>query len=147
VLRIGMNGRLDTMQAAVLLAKLEMFEGEIARREEIARIYDAELTGVVETPARVAGTQSAWAVYSVLLPNAAMRDAARAALQAASIGNAVYYPRALHQQPAYAACHDGAALPVAESLGARILALPIHPDLTDEQAKRTAATLRAAVSG
>ena len=147
VLRIGMNGRLDTMQAAVLLAKLEMFEGEIARREEIARIYDAELTGVVETPARVAGTQSAWAVYSVLLPNAAMRDAARAALQAASIGNAVYYPRALHQQPAYAACHDGAALPVAELLGARILALPIHPDLTDEQARRTAATLRAAVSG
>jgi len=147
VLRIGMNGRLDTMQAAVLLAKLEVFEGEIARREEIARIYDAELAGVVETPARVPGGQSAWAVYSVLLPDAAQRDAARAALQAASIGNAVYYPRALHQQPAYAACHDGAVLPVAESLGARILALPIHPDLTDEQARRTAATLRAAVTG
>ncbi len=148
VLRTGMNGRLDTMQAAVLLAKLEVFEGEIARREEIARIYDARLAGVVETPARVPDSaQSAWAVYSVLLPDAAQRDAARAALQAASIGNAVYYPRALHQQPAYAACHDGAALPVAESLGARILALPIHPDLTDEQAKRTAATLRAAVTG
>ena len=147
VLRIGMNGRLDTMQAAVLLAKLEVFEGEIARREEIARIYDAELAGVVDTPARVPGAQSAWAVYSVLLPDAARREAARAALQAASIGNAVYYPRALHQQPAYAACHDGAVLPVAESLGARILALPIHPDLTDEQARRTAATLRAAVTG
>ena len=147
VLRIGMNGRLDTMQAAVLLAKLEVFEDEIARREEIARIYDAELAGVVETPARVPGAQSAWAVYSVLLPDAAQRDAARAALQAASIGNAVYYPRALHQQPAYAACHDGVILPVAESLGARILALPIHPDLTDEQARRAAATLRAAVTG
>ncbi|HUM07836.1 MAG TPA: DegT/DnrJ/EryC1/StrS aminotransferase family protein [Acidocella sp.] len=147
VLRIGMNGRLDTMQAAVLLAKLEVFEDEIARREEIARIYDAELAGVVETPARVPGAQSAWAVYSVLLPEAAQRDAARAALQAAGIGNAVYYPRALHQQPAYAACHDGVILPVAESLGARILALPIHPDLTDEQARRAAATLRAAVTG
>ena len=147
VLRIGMNGRLDTMQAAVLLAKLDVFEGEIARREAIARIYDAELAGVVETPARVPGAQSAWAVYSVLLPSAARRDAARAALQAANIGNAVYYPRALHQQPAYAACHDDTALPVAESLGARILALPIHPDLSDEQALRVAATLRAAVTG
>ncbi|MBB5372899.1 DegT/DnrJ/EryC1/StrS family aminotransferase [Acidocella aromatica] len=146
VLRIGMNGRLDTMQAAVLLAKLEVFEGEIARREEISRIYDAELAGVVETPARVPGAQSAWAVYSVLLRDTAQREAARAALQAANVGNAVYYPRALHQQPAYAACHDGAALPVAESLGGRILALPIHPDLTDDQALRTAATLREAVT-
>lgn len=147
VLRIGMNGRLDTMQAAVLLAKLEVFEAEIARREEIARIYDAELAGVVETPARVPGAQSAWAVYSVLLRDTAQREAARAALQAANVGNAVYYPRALHQQPAYAACHDGAALPVAESLGGRILALPIHPDLTDGQALRAAATLREAVTG
>ncbi|HTQ71728.1 MAG TPA: DegT/DnrJ/EryC1/StrS aminotransferase family protein, partial [Acidocella sp.] len=66
VLRTGMNGRLDTMQAAVLLAKLDIFDGEIARREEIARIYDAALADVLEIPARVKGAQSAWAVYSVL---------------------------------------------------------------------------------
>jgi dTDP-4-amino-4,6-dideoxygalactose transaminase len=53
-----------------------------------------------------------------------------AALQAAGIASALYYPKPLHRQPAYAACHDGAALPVAESLGERIMALPIHPDLT-----------------
>jgi dTDP-4-amino-4,6-dideoxygalactose transaminase len=146
VLRIGMNGRLDTMQAAVLLAKLEIFEDEIARREEIARLYDAALAGVVETPARVAGASSAWAVYSVLLPDEATRARAQDALKAAGIASAVYYPRALHQQPAYASAHDGASLPVAESLGARILALPIHPDLTDAQAARVAATLAQAVS-
>lgn len=142
VMRIGMNGRLDTMQAAVLLAKLEVFEGEIARREAIARIYDAGLGGVVQVPARVAGGQSAWAVYSVLFADQAARDAAQAALKAAGIASAVYYPRALHQQPAYAGCHDGVTLPVAEGLGARILALPIHPDLTDAQAGRVAAVLR-----
>jgi UDP-2-acetamido-2-deoxy-ribo-hexuluronate aminotransferase len=147
VLRIGMNGRLDTMQAAVLLAKLDVFEAEMLRREEIARIYDAALAGVVETPMRVTESVSAWAVYSVLLPDAAARSSAQAALQAAGIASAVYYPRALHQQPAYAACHDGAALPVAEGLGSRILALPIHPDLSDAQAKRAASVLCAAVAG
>ena len=145
VLRTGMNGRLDTMQAAVLLAKLEIFEGEIARREEIARIYDAVLAGVLDIPARMMGTQSAWAVYSVLLPDEATRDLAKAALAAAGIGHAVYYPRALHEQPAYKTSHDGTPLKVAEGLGGRILALPIHPDLTDEQAGRVAATLRQAL--
>ena len=147
VLRIGMNGRLDTMQAAVLLAKLEVFEAEIMRREAIAKIYDAALGDVLATPERVPGATSAWAVYSVLLADAAQRTAAQGALKAAGIASAVYYPRALHQQPAYAACHDGMALPVAERLGERILALPIHPDLSDAQASRVAAVLRAALSG
>ncbi len=145
VMRIGMNGRLDTMQAAVLLAKLEVFEGEIARREEIAGIYDKALADVLKVPSRVAQSVSAWAVYSVLLRDEAEREKAKAALQAAGIGHAVYYPRALHQQPAYASCHDGAPLPVAEGLGRRILALPIHPDLSDSQAARVAAVLRAAL--
>jgi dTDP-4-amino-4,6-dideoxygalactose transaminase len=147
VMRIGMNGRLDTMQAAVLLAKLDVFEWEIARRDEIARIYDAALADVVTTPQRVADSVSAWAVYSVLLPDEAARNAAQAALKAAGIASAVYYPRALHQQPAYAACHDGVALPVAEGLGHKIMALPIHPDLSDAQAGRVAAVLRAALGG
>jgi dTDP-4-amino-4,6-dideoxygalactose transaminase len=145
VMRIGMNGRLDTLQAAILLAKLDIFEQELARREEIAAMYDTLLAGALETPQRVAGGTSAWAVYSILLPTEPARDAARASLQSAGIASAVYYPRALHQQPAYAACHDGSALPVAESLGGRILALPIHPDLTDAQIHRVASVLRAAI--
>jgi UDP-2-acetamido-2-deoxy-ribo-hexuluronate aminotransferase len=147
VLRTGMNGRLDTMQAAVLLAKLDVFEGEILRREAIARIYDTELAGLVEIPARVPDSTSAWAVYSILLPTPRLRDAVQAALRDQKIASAVYYPRALHQQPAYAASHDGTKMPVAEELGARILALPIHPDLTDTQALRVAATIRAALAG
>jgi UDP-2-acetamido-2-deoxy-ribo-hexuluronate aminotransferase len=147
VMRIGMNGRLDTMQAAVLLAKLDVFEWEIARREEIARIYDAALANLVDVPARMPESESAWAVYSVLFADETARSAAQMALKAAGIASAVYYPRALHQQPAYAACHDGVTLPVAEGLGSRILALPIHPDLSDAQANRVAATLSAALAG
>jgi dTDP-4-amino-4,6-dideoxygalactose transaminase len=101
----------------------------------------------VDIPARVQGSTSAWAVYSILLPNQAVRDSVQAALRVQNIASAVYYPRALHQQPAYAASHDGTKMPVAEELGARILALPIHPDLTDAQALRVAATIRAALAG
>jgi dTDP-4-amino-4,6-dideoxygalactose transaminase len=135
------------MQAAVLLAKLEVFEDEMARREAIASIYDAALADVLDVPARVPGGTSAWAVYSVLLPDGQARNQAQGALKAAGIASAIYYPRPLHRQPAYAACHDGVALPVAEGLGDRILALPIHPDLTDQQAERVAAVLRAAILG
>jgi dTDP-4-amino-4,6-dideoxygalactose transaminase len=119
----------------------------MARREAIAGIYDAALADVLEVPARVPGGSSAWAVYAVLLPDAALREVAQSALRAAGIASAVYYPRPLHKQPAYAACHDGAALPVSESLAERIMALPIHPDLTDAQARRVAAVLRAALAG
>src|ERR1700722_15877152 len=146
VLRTGMNGRRDTTQTAVLLAKLDVFADEISRREAIARIYDKELAGLVETPARVPDSTSAWAVYSILLPNQTVRDAVQVALRNQQIASAVYYPRALHQQPAYAGSHDGQAMPVAESLGARILALPIHPDLTDAQALRVTAAIRAALA-
>jgi dTDP-4-amino-4,6-dideoxygalactose transaminase len=146
VIRIGMNGRLDTIQAAVLLSKLTIFEGELKRREQIAQIYDRELGNVLTIPERVPNSTSAWAVYAVLFPNTETRETAKAALSAAQIGHAIYYPRALHEQPAYASAHDGSALPVAESLGARILALPIHPDLTDDQAHRVAKVLRQALA-
>jgi dTDP-4-amino-4,6-dideoxygalactose transaminase len=95
VLRIGMNGRLDTMQAAILLAKLDIFEAEISRREQIAAIYDSSLADVLTIPARVRSSTSAWAVYAVLLSSTEARDAVQAALRAANIGAAVYYPRPL----------------------------------------------------
>ena len=136
VMRIGMNGRLDTMQAAVLLAKLDVFDSELARREEIATIYDRRLGNLLEVPARVPDSSSAWAIYAVLLPDAARRDAVQASLRADGVPTAIYYPRPLHRQPAYQAAHDGAALPVSEGLATRILALPIHPDLSDADAER-----------
>jgi dTDP-4-amino-4,6-dideoxygalactose transaminase len=134
VLRTGMNGRLDTLQAAILLAKLEVFGDELSRRDEIARHYDRRLSNHVAVPRRVAGSQSTWAVYAILLPDAADRDRLQAELKAANIPTAIYYPRPLHMQPAYRSHHDGSALPVSEEVSTRILALPIHPDLTDWQA-------------
>ena len=144
VLRTGMNGRLDTLQAAILLAKLDVFDAELAARERIACLYDAALAGRVVTPARVPDSASAWAIYAILLPDRAARDSIQAALRANGVPTAIYYPRALHHQPAYAPHHRGEALPVAEDLATRILALPIHPDLTDAQAAQVAgAVLRA----
>jgi dTDP-4-amino-4,6-dideoxygalactose transaminase len=145
VLRIGMNGRLDTIQAAILLAKIEIFEAELARRSQIAQIYDEGLKTLLQTPTRVENSTSAWAIYAVLLENTAQRDLAQTALKSAGIGHAIYYPRPLHHQPAYATSHDGAALPVSEDIATRILALPIHPDLTDSQAARVITTLRTAL--
>ncbi len=145
VLRTGMNGRLDTLQAAVLLAKLTVFEDELARREQIAAIYDRRLGNVLTIPARVPDSSSAWAIYAVLLPDAATRDRLQQALRADGVPTAIYYPRALHQQPAYAAAHDGAVLPVSEDLATRIMALPIHPDLSDADAERICDAVTAAL--
>ena len=133
VLRTGMNGRLDTLQAAVLLAKLPAFAWELERRVEIARHYDSRLAGHVTTPRRVANSCSAWSIYSILLPDGSVRDTLREYLNTASIPTAIYYPRPLHQQPAYSAQHDGSALPISEQIADRILALPIHPDLEARQ--------------
>jgi UDP-2-acetamido-2-deoxy-ribo-hexuluronate aminotransferase len=136
ILRTGMNGRLDSMQAAVLLAKLAVFPEELAARERVARHYDARLGNAVGTPFRVPDSSSAWAIYAVLLPDEAARERVQAAMRDRGVPSAIYYPRPLHRQPAYRDHHDGAALPVSEDLATRILALPIHPDLTDEAMDR-----------
>lgn len=136
VLRTGMNGRLDTMQAAILLAKLDVFDDELARREQIAAAYDRRLGNAVVVPARVPGSTSAWAIYAILLPDEATRTRVQSVMRDQGVPSAIYYPRPLHHQPAYAPHHDGTALPVSEDLSTRILALPIHPDLSDADADR-----------
>ena len=146
VLRTGMNGRLDTLQAAVLLAKLDVFEAELARREQIAATYDRRLGNLLTVPARVPDSASAWAIYAVLLPDGASRDRLQAALRAQGVPTTVYYPRALHHQPAYASAHDGAAMPVSEDLATRILALPIHPDLSDADVETICTAVATALS-
>jgi dTDP-4-amino-4,6-dideoxygalactose transaminase len=143
VLRTGMNGRLDTLQAAVLLAKFTVFEQELALREAIARQYDALLSARVVTPLRVAGGMSAWAIYAILLADRAARDDLQHRLRAAGVPTAIYYPLPLHHQPAYRDHHDGTALPVSEDIATRILALPIHPDLTEEEVRVVAAVIDA----
>ncbi|UYH52106.1 DegT/DnrJ/EryC1/StrS family aminotransferase [Candidatus Kirkpatrickella diaphorinae] len=136
VQRIGLNARLDTLQAAVLLAKLDAFDAELARREAIARAYDAGLPEIIQTPQRVAGAQSAWAIYSILLPTMALRDSLQSWLKAHGIPSVVYYPKPLHRQPAYASYHNNEIpLPVSEKLGEIILSLPLHPELTDDEVR------------
>jgi len=143
VLRIGINGRLDTLQAAALLARLTVFDNALAARECVARAYERHLAGIVEIPVRMPESTSVWAIYSVLLPGPEARAKAQAALKAAGIGSNIYYPRPLHLQPAYRAQHDGAPLPVSEEIATRILALPMHPALEDGDIARIAEVLRA----
>ena len=145
VLRTGMNGRLDTLQAAVLLSKLTVFEAELQARERIARRYDQRLGNAVTIPARVPDSTSAWAIYAILLPDSAARERMQAGLKASGVPSAIYYPRPLHHQPAYRAAHDGTALPVSEDLATRIMALPLHPDLTDADVDRVCAAVLASV--
>ena len=145
VLRTGMNGRLDSMQAAVLLSKMTVFSDELAAREKIATYYDSRLGNAVVTPARVPDSTSAWAIYAILLKDGATRESVQARLRGDGVPTAIYYPRPLHLQPAYRDAHDGAALPVSEDLATRILALPIHPDLDDVATARICDAVIAAV--
>lgn len=142
VLRTGMNGRLDTLQAAVLLAKLDFFKQELARRDAIAAQYDAGLGGHVQVPARVADSRSAWAIYAILVGSAEEREHLQARLKDRGVPSAIYYPLPLHKQPAYRDHHDGAVLPVSDDLAQRILALPIHPELTDQDVARVIAAVK-----
>nr|WP_298798437.1 DegT/DnrJ/EryC1/StrS family aminotransferase [uncultured Acetobacter sp.] len=142
VLRTGMNGRLDTLQAAVLLAKLDGFKDELARRDAIAKAYDAGLAGSVQVPVRVPNSESAWAIYAILLKDPAERAPLQVRLKDRGVPSAIYYPLPLHRQPAYRDHHDGTELPVSDNLAQRILALPIHPELTDDDVTRVIAAVR-----
>ena len=125
--RIGTNGRLDTIQAAILMVKLEAYPAELAHRGAVAARYDEKLPAAVRRPAREAGSASAWPLYVVETPR---RDAVKAALAAQGIPTAIYYPKPMHFQPAYARFGKGpGSLPVSEALCARVLALPMHSDL------------------
>lgn len=132
--RIGINGRLDTMQAAILLPKLRIFPQELKARQQVAARYNAGLGNVVETPYVPEGHVSAWAQYSVLTDN---RAELQAALKEAGIPTAIYYPKPLHMQDAYAHLEQNEGrLPNSETAAIRILSLPFHPYL-DEATQRS----------
>jgi dTDP-4-amino-4,6-dideoxygalactose transaminase len=142
VLRIGVNGRLDTIQAAVLLAKLPLLEDELAARRSLAAFYSARLRDRVGVPQEPSGSASAWGIYTIRLRDATERDRVQQALRSAEVPTAIYYPRPLHHQPAYAerhaACVEGGppALPVSEALCGRVLSLPMHAYVDAGQASR-----------
>ena len=125
--RIGLTARLDTMQAAILIEKLKIFEDEIAARDQVAERYAQGLGNVVSVPRVASGRTSVWAQYTIRLPKGSDRDGFAAALKAQGIPTAIYYPKSIHQQTAYRdfPIADG-GLPVSESLSRDVISLPMH---------------------
>jgi UDP-2-acetamido-2-deoxy-ribo-hexuluronate aminotransferase len=143
--RLGINGRMDTIQCAVLLAKLERFDWEIDRRLAIGRRYDDLLKGLepdLRTLAVRPDRTSVFAQYTVVCKD---RDGLADALGKEGIPTAVHYPVALHQQPAYAALFEGQRYPVSEELGQAVLSLPMHPYLDEATQTRITQTIRASL--
>jgi len=139
---LGLTGRLDTIQAAVLIAKLAAFDDELERRRAIAARYAAAFAGLAVTPQTIPdGYRSAFALYTVRV---AGRDGVRARLAEKGVGSGLFYRLALHQHPAFAA-FVGRALPVSEMLTLEVLSLPMHPDLTDDEVDRVIEAVGAAI--
>lgn len=145
--RIGINGRLDTLQAAILLEKLAIFPEEIGARQRAADRYGELLGDVVTIPRLAAGATSVWAQYTVRLPGRD-RDAVAEALRAEGVPTAVYYPLPLHRQTAYRSYPvAGGALPTSDRLSKEVLSLPMHPYLDEATQDRVATALRKAIAG
>lgn len=141
--RIGLNSRLDTLQAAILLEKITLLEDEIEARHAIAQRYAEDLGDLVETPAIRNSARSAWALYTI---RSAQRDAIRAACAAANIPTAIYYPTPLSRQAAYRDCPAvPGGTPRAAQLAETVLSLPLHPALSAAQCDRVVAAVRQGV--
>ena len=147
--RFGLNSRLDTLQAAILLPKLDALRRyELDALNRAAEAYTQLLRDVVVTPTVLPGYASSWAQYTVLLKDRAQRDAAQQALKAQGIPTMVYYPRGLHSQTAFSFGHFPDEN-YAGSIAAcnRVLSMPMHPYLTAEEISTVASALRTFVEG
>jgi UDP-2-acetamido-2-deoxy-ribo-hexuluronate aminotransferase len=141
--RVGMNSRLDTLQAAILLAKIEIFGEEVERRNALADAYERRLLNLVATPKRPLGVISAWAQYTICVAN---RDVVQSQLREAGIPTAVYYPLPMHLQPAYKANGEGVgSLPISERLSNEVLSLPMNPYWTQKDVDAVSDALARAI--
>jgi dTDP-4-amino-4,6-dideoxygalactose transaminase len=145
--RLGLTGRLDTMQAAILIEKLKIFDDEIAARNVVAERYARGLGNVVTVPHLAAGCSSVWAQYTIRLPKGVDRDGFAAALKAQGIPTAIYYVKSMHQQTAYRdyPVADG-GLPVSESLSSDVISLPMHAYLDEPTQERIIKVVRGVLS-
>jgi dTDP-4-amino-4,6-dideoxygalactose transaminase len=145
--RIGINGRLDTIQAAVLIEKLKIFPEEIIARDKIAARYSAALADVATVPRVGNESTSVWAQYTIRLAPG-RRDALAAALKAQGIPTAIYYAKPLHRQQAYSGCPvaDGGA-PVSDRLAEEVISLPMHAYLQPAVQDRIVAAVKRALAG
>jgi dTDP-4-amino-4,6-dideoxygalactose transaminase len=146
-IRLGLTARLDTMQAAILLEKLKIFEDEIAARNRAAERYARGLGNLVIVPQLAAGCTSVWAQYTIRLPHGVDRDVFAASLKAQGIPTAIYYPKSMHQQTAYRdfPVVEG-GLPVCEKLSGDVISLPMHAYLDEQTQARIIEAVRSALS-
>jgi UDP-2-acetamido-2-deoxy-ribo-hexuluronate aminotransferase len=144
--RIGVGGRMDSIQCAVVLAKLERFEWEVRQRIEIGAHYDALFSSSsnIQTIKVRADRTSVYAQYTVRVTERARFEQE---LKARGIPSAVHYPLSLHQQPAYAAGYVGQSFPVSERLAREVISLPMHADLDEDTQQRIVAAVREALRG
>jgi UDP-2-acetamido-2-deoxy-ribo-hexuluronate aminotransferase len=145
--RLGLTGRLDTMQAAILIEKLKIFDDEIAARNKVAERYARGLGNVVTVPHLAAGCSSVWAQYTIRLPKGVNRDGFAAALKAQGIPTAIYYVKSMHQQTAYRdyPVAEG-GLPVSEQLSDDVISLPMHAYLDAPTQERIIKAVRGVLS-
>ncbi|MCP3875549.1 MAG: aminotransferase class I/II-fold pyridoxal phosphate-dependent enzyme [Desulfobacteraceae bacterium] len=145
--RLGINGRLDTIQAAILLAKIKIFPNENQKRREIAKRYTNLISLLnnadnILLPGTFEGYKSAWAQYSLLLKNDKIRSIIQKQLKASSISSAVYYPTPLHLQTAYRDLgYKQGDFPMSEDFAGRVISIPMHPYLKEEEQLRVVAGL------
>jgi UDP-2-acetamido-2-deoxy-ribo-hexuluronate aminotransferase len=140
--RVGFNGRLDSLQCAVVLEKLKILASERERRREIAALYDRRLANHIDAQAFASGAESGYGLYTIAIDR---RDEVQAALKADRVPTAVYYSQPLHRMAAFAPWARGASFPQAERLAGRVLSLPMHPYLSDGQANYVAERVIAAL--
>jgi UDP-2-acetamido-2-deoxy-ribo-hexuluronate aminotransferase len=146
---LGVNGRIDTLQAAILLAKLELFDAEVQARQRVAERYNQKLqaAGISTTPKLAAGNSSVYAQYTVQVDN---RPAVQDRLKQAGVPTAVHYPTLLCQQPALAGCGErcngGCGSPQAQRASERVLSLPMHPYFRESDQDTVVAALAASLS-
>lgn len=145
--RLGITGRLDTIQAAVLLEKLKIFDDEIAARNKVADRYARSLGNLVTVPRVAEGNTSIWACYVIRLPKGTDRDAFANALKAQGVPSAIYYAKSMHMQTAYKdyPVVDG-GLPVCEALSADVISLPVHAYLGEATQDRVIQAVRDALA-
>lgn len=143
--RIGMTGRLDTIQAAILIEKLRIFPDEIEARNRVATRYSEALAGVATPPVVRPDCVSSWAQYTIRV-RPSQRDALAADLRAQGIPTAVYYAKPLHQQTAYRGFPIGGnGLPVSDMLAGEVISLPMHPYLAEDVQERIVEAIRDAL--
>ena len=142
-INIGINGRMDTLQAAILIEKLRIFPDEIEKRDRIAERYSAALADVAIVPKVPSGLTSVWAQYTIRIPPQ-RREPLAAALKRQGVPTGIYYPKPLHRQTAYRAYPAaGNGLPVSDRIADEVISLPMHPYLEPDEQEFIAGIVRA----